>query len=259
MKGVPKTVVLATELSLLACSSSSGNIKPDNTGNPRPAQSAPCSVEGLQCPQDTYLDNSQSGKRAYVGESKKVPGGIVIASGEGECRFTCRQLCPDGTSPHIEETISQSEGTTIRKYTCDALPKQALLETMKDGATTMTVLREIACQPSTAEFARGYCAVTKCDPGWVRASIRVELTGETVVQVGLEDDNVIRQQCGSAKWSIINAGGNILLEGETHLTCMPGKGFAGQANIVAKPDETFHLNPNLISRVAKLEIIPRCN
>lgn len=83
---------------------------------------------------------------------KQTGGAAVTSTGEGSARITCRQKCPSGAMPNIEESNSPAEGTKF-KYHCDAAngkPGSDYEETHKPGeAPTGKVLP--ASAPSTGQ------------------------------------------------------------------------------------------------------------
>jgi hypothetical protein len=87
------------------------------------ATSYDATVKSGQCPADTFPDNNASGKQsvtvsANADVSKQTGGAAVQTSGEGAARITCRQKCPSGAMPSIEESDSPAGGKVFR-YHCD--------------------------------------------------------------------------------------------------------------------------------------------
>ena len=77
-----------------------------------------------QCPASTFPDNTAAGKSSVtisgnIEAAKQTGGAAVTASGEGSARYTCRQMCPSGDSPNVDESTNPTTGTTF-KYHCDA-------------------------------------------------------------------------------------------------------------------------------------------
>lgn len=101
-----------------------------------------------QCPADTFPDNSAAGKASVtvsgdVNVRTQTGGAAVSTSGEGNARYTCRQKCPSGALPFVEESSSPSAGTTF-KYHCnpqDGKPGSDYEEAHKpDGTATGKIL-----------------------------------------------------------------------------------------------------------------------
>ena len=101
-----------------ACTPTSRAIRPVPLGFQE--DRSPYSAGTGQCPEGTYVDNSEIGRRAFHSEVKDIPGAVISTTGEGERRATCRQKCPDSTSPRVEYAQSDKDGTTTWKYSCDA-------------------------------------------------------------------------------------------------------------------------------------------
>lgn len=228
---------------------------------PPPRAAAPCAVAEAQCPAGTYLDNTVVGQRSFE-SSVRAAGAAVRNTGSGECRFTCRQLCPDRTAPHVEETSSQADGSVVRKFWCDELKTLAYIETSKANGTDISekLIVPVECQKSGEPFARDYCDVRQCNVGWVRGRIQVDPTGDVIVQMGLETDDVFKGRCGSLSWSVLDAEGKTVGSGETGSLCVPGKGFGGTAVIRdMDPKVERKLVGPQMTRVASARVIARCN
>lgn len=118
-------------LMAVACSSSPGGRAIDTTVATKPLE---------QCPEDTFVDNASKGAESVTVSAnadiiKQVGGAAVGYTGSGANRLTCRQKCPGGSTPHVEE--SESAGTKKFLYKCDPLngetPKFEYEETHKEG------------------------------------------------------------------------------------------------------------------------------
>jgi len=148
-------------------------------GAPGEGGTVACADAGVRCPAGTYPDSAYVAEQSYEARREAAPGQIVKNVVSGECRFTCRQLCPSGSTPRVEETSSAAEGRLTRKFSCDALPRQLFVETTKGGVATGKVVapgrqylgvlafleRGIASTPYLWSFGALLDGVLERDPG----------------------------------------------------------------------------------------------
>ena len=112
-------------------------------------------IQPGQCPPGTFGDNSAAGKASVTVSGNvevlaQTGGAAVSTSGEGSARFTCRQMCPAGTAPSVEEQSSPAAGTTYR-YHCAAAPGKPGSDYVEvhrpDGTATGTILSPAPTPP----------------------------------------------------------------------------------------------------------------
>lgn len=217
-----------------------------------------CQNMKVYCPAGTYPDASNVEKENFSAEV--IGGAPVTTTTLGSCRWTCRQVCPDDTVPTATETVDKGRGFTLRRYTCDANPRVQYVAKQSPGNVTGHVLRPVRCATSEDAFARDFCSVKKCDPGWSRGSVRVEISGEVYAQTGLESDHILRGQCGTVDWKIRDSAGLLIEEGQTKKDCINGKGLGGKAVIKVSGEYVVgQLTPDQMERIATVAVIANCD
>lgn len=101
-----------------------------------------------QCPKGTFVDNKATGAQsvqvnASADVLKRIGGAAVTYSGTGSARITCRQLCPSGLAPNVEESESAVSGSVF-KFHCDpkdGKPGSDYIEVRKQGESPKGTVR----------------------------------------------------------------------------------------------------------------------